>query len=120
MKVLILYNQLFHYRIPIFKLLAENVDLTVAYSLGKGTEEKLNFKVLKLPILKFGRFVIHKKNILKLCNEYDVVITYGDIAWLKLSTLPFRKFRKFKTIFWSPGVSASYDKKFDTDRKSVV
>lgn len=117
MKVLILYNQLFHYRIPIFKLLAENVDLTVAYSIGKGTNEELNFKTLQLPIWQLGRFVVHKNNIFKLCNDYDVVIAYGDIAWLQLSTLPFFKSGKFKTIFWSPGVSASYDKKFDTVTK---
>lgn len=117
MKVLILYNQLFHYRIPIFNLLAENVDLTVAYSLGFGNEENVNFKVLKLPVYKFGRFVFHNENILKLCNKYDVVIAYGDIAWLKLSTLPFRRYRKFKIIFWSIGVSASYDKAFDSIKR---
>ncbi len=117
MKVLILYNQLFHYRIPIFKLLAEKVNLTVGYSFGNGTNENLNFKVLRLPVYKFGRFVLHKSNILKLCNQYDVVVAYGDIAWLKLSTLPFRKSRRFRIIFWSPGVSASYDKKFDAVTK---
>lgn len=117
MKVLILYNQLFHYRIPIFRLLAEKVDLTVAYSMGKGSKEELNFKTLNLPILKLGRFVIHKSNIFELCSNYDVVIAYGDIAWLSYSLLPFNPFRKYKVIFWSPGVSASYEKKFDAVTK---
>ena len=117
MKVLIIYNQLFHYRIPIFKILADNVDLTVAYSFGKDATESLNFKVIKLPVYQLGRFVWHKDNITKICNDYDVVIAYGDIAWLKLSTLPFRKKRSYKVIFWSPGVSASYDKKFDAVTK---
>ena len=31
-KVLILYNKLFHYRIPIFNILADKYDLTVVYS----------------------------------------------------------------------------------------
>lgn len=116
-KVLIIYNNLFHYRIPIFRLLAEKCDLTVAYSIGPALIENVNFKVVRLPILKFKRFVIHKNNVFKLCQGYDVIIAYGDIAWLKLSTLPFRKDRNFKFIFWSPGVSASYDKKFDAITK---
>lgn len=116
-KVLILYNNLFHYRIPIFNLLAVKCELTVAFSIGSNTKEAIKFKVKELPILKFNRFVIHKDNIYKLCQNYDVVIAYGDIAWLKLSTLPFYKKRNFKIIFWSPGVSASYDKKFDTVTK---
>ena len=116
-KVLILYNNLFHYRISIFKLLAEKCELTVAFSVGPDTKEKVNFNILKLPIFKYKRFVIHKDNIFKLCQQFDVVIAYGDIAWLKLSTLPFHKKRKFKIVFWSPGVSASYDKKFDAITK---
>lgn len=112
-KVLILYNRLFHYRIPIFNILAKYVDLTVAYSQGPGTKEKLNFETVKLPIFKYKRVVIHRNNVYKMCRQYDVVIAYGDIAWLSLSTLPFQRKRKFKIIFWSIGVSASYDKKFD-------
>jgi glycosyltransferase involved in cell wall biosynthesis len=116
-KVLILYNNLFHYRISIFNLLAEKCELTVAFSIGSNTKDVVKFKVKELPILKFNRFVIHKDNIYKLCQDFDVVIAYGDIAWLKLSTLSFYKKRKFKIIFWSPGVSASYDKKFDAVTK---
>jgi len=112
-KVLILYNNLFHYRIPIFDLLAEKCQLTVAFSIGPNTKENVKFDIFKLPIIKYKRFVLHKDNVFKICQKYDVVIAYGDIAWLKLSTLPFYKNRNFKVIFWSPGVSASYDKKFD-------
>lgn len=112
-KVLILYNNLFHYRLPIFRILAESCDLTVAYSIGPDTKEDVNFKIIKLPIYKYDRLVIHKDNILKLCKGFDVVIGYGDIAWLKVSTLPFRKRRTFKVIFWTIGVSASYEKKYD-------
>ena len=112
-KVLILYNKMFHYRVPIFKILAKKCDLTVAFSIGSDLKENVNFKSLKLPIIKYKRFVFHKNNIYKLCQEFDVIIAFGDIAWLKFSTLPFRKKRTFKIIFWSPGVSASYEKKFD-------
>ena len=111
-KVLILYNNLFHYRIPIFKLVSEKYDLTVAFSIGPDVENA-GFKILRLGIFKFKRFVIHKRNIFKLCQQFDVVIALGDISWIKFSTLVFHRKRLFKLIFWSPGVSASYDKKFD-------
>ncbi|EAR12270.1 putative glycosyltransferase [Polaribacter irgensii 23-P] len=116
-KVLILYNNLFHYRIPIFNLLAEKCDLTVGFSLGSNTNEDCKFKIIQLPIIKINRFVLHKDNIYKLCENFDVVIAYGDIAWLSFSTLTLYKNKSFKIIYWSPGVSASYDKKFDTVKR---
>lgn len=116
-KVLILYNKLFHYRIPIFELLANEFDLTVAYSEGPVDSNTYNFKTLVLPIYRFNRFVIHRYNIFNFCQKFDVVIAYGDIAWLNLSTLTWHKHRNFKIIYWSIGVSASYDKAFDSNKK---
>jgi len=116
-KVLILYNNLFHYRLPIFRLLAKKCDLTVAYSIGPETVPDFNFKVVKLPVFKFNRFIIHKCNLFQLCQKYDVVIAYGDISWLKISLLPFYKSRKFRLLYWTIGVSASYNKKFDEIKK---
>jgi len=112
-KVLILYNNLFHYRIPIFNILAERYDLTVAYSFGKDTREELKFKTLKLPVLKFKRLVLHKDNIFRLCQKFDVVIAYGEINFLKYSTLPWHRKRRFKVVFWSIGVSTTHKKGFN-------
>lgn len=112
-KVLVLYNKLFHYRIPVWNVLANDFDLTVAYSLGdipSGVEIK--FKVLYLPCIKlFNRFVIQKDNIRKLSKKFDAVIAYGDISWLKYSTLPW--FNSTKVVFHTLGVSASYKKGYD-------
>lgn len=116
-KVLILYNQLFHYRIPVWNILAEKCDLTVTYSIKKNNEviPKCNFKHIYLPAKVIAkRFYIQKENIRKLARKYDVIIAYGDIAWLKFSTLPW--FNRQKVIFWSLGVSASYDKGFDQNK----
>ena len=113
-KVLILYNKLFHYRIPIWNILAEKCDLTVAYSQGSAPDDsiEIKFKVLNLPSKTFmKRFVIQKSKIRKLVKDYDVVIAYGDISWIKYSTLPW--FNKLKVIFWTLGVSASYDLGYD-------
>lgn len=113
-KVIILYNQLFHYRIPVWNILAQYCDLTVTYSEGKEITipDNVSFKVMYLkPCNKSKRFVIQKANVRKMAKEYDVVIAYGDIAWLKFSTLPW--FNKTKVIFWTLGVSASYDSGYD-------
>ena len=115
-KVIILYNQLFHYRIPVLNILANKCDLTVTYSEGNevSVPDNVEFKVIYLkPIFKSERFIIQRENIRKLVKDYDVVIAYGDITWLKFSTLPW--FNKKKVIFWTLGVSASYDSGYDVN-----
>lgn len=112
MKVLILYNKLFHYRIPVWNLLAERCDLTVTYSQGEIPEGiDINFKTLYLPIKKIGPIWWHKDNIRSLAKQYDVVIAYGNISWLKFATLPW--LNKIKVVYHTIGVSASYGKGFD-------
>ncbi len=114
-KVIILYNKLFHYRIPVWNILAEKCDLTVTYSQGDGKIPlgmECHFKIMHLPAWEYGgRLVIQKTNVRKLVRQYDVVIAYGNISWLKYSTLPW--FNSTKVIFHTLGVSASYDKGFD-------
>lgn len=113
-KVIILYNKIFHYRIPVWNCLAEKCDLTVSYSDGNGKIPEgleCKFKIIHLPKRKYGKFVVQKSNIRKLTKNYDVVIAYGDIAWIKFSTLPW--FNKTKVIFHTLGVSASYGKGYD-------
>lgn len=116
-KVLILYNRLFHYRIPIWNILADLFDLTVAYCQEDKNEDQFKFKTLRLHTVSLNRFIIQKENIYQLCQQYDAIIAYGDIAWLKYSTLPWHRNRKFKIAYWGIGVSASYGKHFDAVTK---
>lgn len=114
-KVIILYNKIFHYRIPVWNLLAEKCDLTVTYSDEDGKVPDgvdCKFDVMYLPAKRTGKFVIQKANIRKLVKYYDVVVAYGDIAWLKYSTLPW--LNKTKVVYHTLGVSASYDKGYDS------
>lgn len=118
MRILILYNKLFHYRIPVWNELAKMCDLTVTYSEGDGKVPEnmvLNFRTIYLPIIKIKGFVLQKTNIRKLCRNYDAVIAYGNIAWLKYSTLPW--FNKTPVIYHTIGVSASYGKGFDEHKE---
>jgi glycosyltransferase involved in cell wall biosynthesis len=114
-RVIVLYNKIFHYRIPVWNLLAEKCDLTVAYSDGDGKVPDgltCKFQIMYLPYRKMGKFIVHKANIRKLAKNYDAVVAYGDIAWLKYSTLPW--LNNTKVVYHTLGVSASYDKGYDS------
>ena len=118
LRVVILYNKLFHYRIPVWNELASMCDLTVAYSEGDGRlpeNMEVCFKTMYLPARRFKGLVIQRANIRKLCREYDAVIAYGSIAWLKYSTLPW--FNKTPVVYHTIGVSASYEKGFDEHKE---
>ena len=118
-KVIVLYNQLFHYRIPVWNCLAKYCDLTVTYSDGKGdvpTGMDVKFDIMYLPKKTFAsRFVWQKANIRKLVKDYDAIISYGDIAWLKYSTLPWCS--NNKVVYHTLGVSASYEKGYDEHKE---
>lgn len=111
-KLLILYNKLLHYRMPIFNLLAEKYDLTVAYNFGGEPDVPLNFKRIKLTPKKLWKFTLQKENIFKLCQGFDAVLCYGETAYLKYSMLALHPGRKFKLVYWSIGAPASYSRKY--------
>ena len=117
-KVIVLYNKIFHYRIPVWNELAKLCDLTITYSEGDGIVPegmKVDFKIMHLPAWHLKGLVIQEANIRKLCRNYDAVIAYGNIAWLKYSTLPW--FNKTPVIYHTIGVSASYGKGFDEHKE---
>lgn len=112
-KVLILYNNLFHYRIPVWNILAQSYDLTVAYTYDAKQKDidMCNFETIQLPYRVCSKIVLHKDNIFRLCQNYDVVIAFGQISFLKFSTLGFKK-RKFKLINWCIGAPAGYKRHY--------
>ena len=116
-RVLILTNCVMSYRIPIFTLLGEIYELTVAYSHGNILSEQYNFKTIFLDAWQYKRIVIQKDSVYKLASGFDVVIYTGDIAWIKYSMLGFKKNRSFKLICWTIGVSASYSKEYDSVKR---
>jgi glycosyltransferase involved in cell wall biosynthesis len=118
LKIIILYNKIFHYRIPVWNELAKLCDLTVTYSEGDGNvpdNMEANFKIMHLPVSRIKGIVLQKTKVRKLCRNYDAVIAYGNIAWLKYSTLPW--FNKIPVIYHTIGVSASYGKGFDEHKE---
>lgn len=118
LKIIILYNKIFHYRIPVWNELAKLCDLTVTYSEGDGSVPKgmsVDFKIVHLPARHLKGLVMQKANIRKLCRNYDAVIAYGNIAWLKYSLLPWCN--KIPVIYHTIGVSASYGKGYDEHKE---
>lgn len=111
-KVLILYNRVWPYRIPIFNLLSKEYDLTVSYSIDKDFKEEVDFKVTNLPGRQISRFFIHADNLHDYCKNFDVIIGIGDIGWLSLMRLLFLRKRNYKIILWGIGVRASYNSQY--------
>ncbi len=107
-QVLILYNRIWPYRIPIFNLLSNNYNLTVSYSIGNKFKGDVDFKIKHLPGRQYSRFFVHNDSLHEYCQNFDVVVAYGDIGWLSLMRLLFKRNRSYKIILWGIGVRASY------------
>lgn len=104
-RVLKLVKCIKHYNVPINNILNEKYDYTVLYcqnAVDDGKDQwKFNTIYLPLPPkgIKWLSFFIR---VAKICRNYDVVIALTD--FYPISYLP----RKYKFLFWSIGVPASY------------
>lgn len=116
MKVLILQGTILHYRVPVYNKLAEKVDLTVVYSEGD-VPDNIAFKYQYIPTVK-KHYKIHKKNIYRMAQNYDVVICMFDFSYLYFRLLDILP-HKYKLIYWGIGVSAGYNERFDGDQSIV-
>lgn len=117
MKVLLLNRYIADYRLHIFNLLGEKVDLTIVHSGKIRTEPNLKFKQRIISLKKIGPFLYYPVNFHKICDGYDIVISDGNIRYIDRNMLILNPFRKYEWINWGIGVSASYDKKFDQDKR---
>lgn len=113
-KVLLIQEVLQDYRAPIYRLMQQEVDLTLAYTLKNGIKDP-NIPVIQLPYFKLGPLNIHKK-LYKILNEYEVVISQPHLSSVRLCLLQWFP-RKFKLITWSIGVHATYNTPFDLSKK---
>lgn len=116
-KILIIQPQLKHYRIPIFNRLAQNYYVTVLHSGAILKNDNIKFGQCVTKIKRRGPFFYLRINLYKLCNKFDVIISEGNIRHIDRNILIVNPFRKFKWINWSIGVSADYDKPYDSDTK---
>jgi glycosyltransferase involved in cell wall biosynthesis len=113
MKVLFITGKLQHYRIPIFNIISQKVDLTVAHSGVKLTNEMdASFKEIIIKENKIGPFTYHE-NLTDLANNFDVVVAMLYLQKLSFMRLLFARKTAYKLIYWGIGVKASQKSKFD-------
>ena len=90
-KILLLQEHIVSYRLPVFNLIAEKVNLTIAFTKKNDTTIKDNFKTIKLNKITIGGFHFIKNNFFKFCKKYDVVIVMTDLHYISYCLLPFLK-----------------------------
>ena len=113
-KVLIIQETLSLYNDPIYQLINKSVELSFAYTL-KNEVKSSTYKILQLPYIKCGPFIIHK-HLRKIINQYDVVIINPHLKLLKIIALPFISHIP-KLISWSIGLHVTYNKKYDLTKR---
>ena len=109
-KVLIVLEDLKNYRDPIYQLIAEQVDLTVAYTFSTQIKES-TYNIIQFPFIKIGKLIIHK-GVRKLYDQFDAVILLPHFKLIWANHVLFTS-NKFKTLVWSNGVHISYDREYD-------
>ncbi|MCO6497939.1 MAG: glycosyltransferase family 4 protein [Chitinophagaceae bacterium] len=114
-RVLILQEELQDYRVPIFNLLGERVELTLGFLKPLKIESKVRFSTHVFSPFRFQRF-FYVKGLRSFCKDYDVAIYPAHLKVLNYFLLPFNK-DKFKKIAWTNGTRASYTQVFDLNRK---
>jgi len=112
-KVLLIQQVIPSYRLPIFNLLAEQVDLTVAFESGAAPKNALfqtkQVKTDRIP--RLGK--VYRGGLKRLTSGYDVVINSIDTPAYAVKRLGRLKRKGFGLVHWGIGVSASYSSTFD-------
>ena len=109
-KVLLIQSVLFRYREPIYRIMSEQVDLTLAYT-NRCEIEDSSYTIIKLPSFKIGPLTIHR-HVNRILNQYDVVILLPHLNFIRLNMIAFQK-HKYKLVTWSIGLHVSYNKHYD-------
>lgn len=116
-KVLYISGILSSYNNPIYEILCEKVDFTYAW-VERSEVKNAKYKTFQFPSYKCGPFILHK-GLMKVINQYDVVIFSPHLSYLKTALLPFVT-HKPKLISWDIGIHVSYNKKYDLTKAPDV
>lgn len=120
MKILIIQDTLSNYNEPVYNILSEKYDLTLAYANKIELNSISNFKIVKLIRKKIFNVYYFNSNYYQFCNQFDVVIFSADLHYFSFCILPFIPKRKFRTISWTLGIRASYTLRYDLYRKKNI
>ena len=110
LKVLLLQEEITHYREPIYSGINEKVDLTVGYLKESNYDCERPYTTHKFDRLVFGPFTV-VKGLRKYCKNFDVVVSMTDPHQLSYCGLVI--FHKgFKVVDWNIGTRASYKHRY--------
>src|SRR5690554_1939224 len=115
-KLLLLNSLIPHYRVPVYNALGKHYDLTVAHYGDEIDTKGLTFSQIRFNTIKNLPFYWFKENVYKLAQNYDAVLSMAQLRTIPYMTLAFGR-RNFSLTYWSIGVTASYKKKFDEDKR---
>ncbi|WP_449437254.1 hypothetical protein [Pedobacter steynii] len=110
--VLIISDTLEHYRIPMYESLCDKISLTIAHS--SKINSSCRFANHSITLKKYGPFIVYEN--LPDLNEFDTVVFPFNPRCIQLLRYLFFK-RRFKIFVFGIGVSASYNKMYDEDKK---
>lgn len=113
MKILFITNKIPLYRVPLYNMLGKEYDMTIAH-IGNRVDS-MYFKEVILKENKIGLF-FHFKGIKEL-NSFNIILVYLNVRLINLYSIVFSMKKRFKVIVYGIGVSASYDKRYDRDKK---
>ena len=116
-KVLICQNELSGYNVPVYNIIAEHYDLTVAFYSKDKSNIECKFKKLVLNAKEIGPFTFIN-HIRRIAEQYDVVSIIPNLRVPSYFILPFLP-RKNKIVNWSIGFRASYTHPYKVERKHV-
>ena len=116
-KVLICQNELSGYNVPVYNIIAEHFDLTVAFYLKDKSNSDCKFKKLRLSAKEIGPFTFIS-HIRRISTQYDVVSILPNLRVLSYFILPFLP-RNNKIVNWSIGFRASYTHPYMVNRKHI-
>ena len=106
--VLIGYNFILHYRVPLFNRLSERYNVTVLHSGKKMAGNQDSYNEIITNVYKLGPFFFQPGFLKEVFNpKYDVVISLFDVAWITtlLSTIFHPKKKKF--ILWGAWITGN-------------
>jgi glycosyltransferase involved in cell wall biosynthesis len=115
MKILFITPNLPEYRVKVYGNLSKYHDITILHSGKEYLKNDAGFKQIIIPVKRFGPFSFLSVRLNKICKQFDIIVSEANIRHLDRDLLILNPFRRYKWIAWGIGVSASYEKEFDTD-----
>tara|TARA_Y100000385_G_C13074760_1_gene630851 strand:- start:949 stop:2010 length:1062 start_codon:yes stop_codon:yes gene_type:complete len=107
-KVLFVYDNILHYRIPLFNILGEKYDFTVLHSGKKLDIENTKFNEVHISCKKIGPIFLREEAMWHLNeNEYDILIFNFDLRYILELIFLFKKIRNPKIILWGAWLTKS-------------